>query len=319
MTLCQCGSSPFSRRFCSPASLGHQRLEASTADATMFYPDRVIERLDQQSQPISWPDGIREIMFIDPSIGDLKALLRGLPPSIETLILDPERDGVRQMTQALRHHRGVQAIHIVSHGGPGRSHSVERLACQSSGRRARRFAAALDAALAEDGDILIYGCNFGAGETGRLAVQTLARATGADVAASEDVTGNATLGGDWHLEVAEGDVTVQPLAALREGFTGVLQNDYSEYTPINIQVGVYTNTLTFQWELPTPTAGPCTTTISAWSTEQPERELPLSMAAEHSVQSKYVHRERGLHRRPGTGHHLRGPNKVAEHPGRSQS
>ena len=77
--------------------LGHQRLEASTADETVFYPDRVIERLDQQSQQTSWPDGIREVLFVDPAISDLKALLRGLPPSIETLILDPERDGVRQM------------------------------------------------------------------------------------------------------------------------------------------------------------------------------------------------------------------------------
>ena len=233
--------------------LGHQRLEASTADETVFYPDRVIERLDQQSQQISWPDGIREIMFVDPSIGDLKALLRGLPPSIETLILDPERDGVRQMIQVLRHRRDVQALHILSHGGPGTLKlGAGVLHASPLGARAREFAAALGTALAEDGDILIYGCNFGAGKTGRLAVQALARASGADVAASDDPTGNPLLGGDWHLEVTYGDVTVQPLAGLREGFTGVLQNDYSEYTPTNIRVGVYTNTLTFQWEIAHP-------------------------------------------------------------------
>ena len=192
-------------------------------------------------------------MFVDPSIGDLEALFRSLPPSIETLILDPERDGVRQMTQALRHRRGVRAIHILSHGGPGTlTLGAGALHASPLDARARELAAALDAALAEDGDILIYGCNFGAGKTGRLAVQALARASGADVAASDDLTGNPALGGDWDLEITEGDVTVQPLAALREGFTGVLQNDYSEYTPTNIRVGVYTNTLTFQWEIAHP-------------------------------------------------------------------
>ena len=233
--------------------LGHQRLEASTADETVFYPDRVIERLDQQSQQTSWPDGIREVLFVDPAISDLKALLRGLPPSIETLILDPERDGVRQIVHALRQRRGVQAIHILSHGGPGRlALGAGALHASPPDTPARELAATFGAALAEGGDLLIYGCNFGAGTTGRLAVQALARATGADVAASDDLTGNAALGGDWHLEVTEGDVTVQPLAALREGFTGVLQSDYSEYTPTNIRVGVYTNTLTFVWEIDHP-------------------------------------------------------------------
>ena len=233
--------------------LRHQRLDASTADETMFYPDRVIERLDQRSHQPALSGAIREIMFVDPSIGDLKALLRGLPPSIETLILDPERDGVRQMIQVLRHRHGVQAIHILSHGGPGTlTLGGHALHASPLGARAREFAAALGTALAEDGDILIYGCHFGAGKTGRLAVQALARVTGADVAASDDLTGNAALGGDWDLEVTYGDVAVQPLAALREGFAGVLQNDNSEYTPTNIRVGVYTNTLTFQWEIAHP-------------------------------------------------------------------
>ena len=116
--------------------------------------------------------------------------------------------------------------------------------------RAREFSAALGAALAKDGDILIYGCNFGAGETGRLAVQAFAGATGADIAASDDLTGNATLGGDWDLEVVEGDVSAGPVVALAEGFTGILQSDNSEYTPINIRVtAVFTNTLVFEWDI----------------------------------------------------------------------
>ena len=233
---------------------GRQRLGASTADEMPFSPFRSVEGLDQQNQQPALPTGIQEIMFVDSSIGSLEKMLRSLPPSIETFVFDPESDGLTRIIQAVRYRRGVQAIHILSHGGPGMiALGTGTLRANSPDARVREFAAALRAALTEDGDILIYGCNFGAGETGRLAVQALARATGADVAASDDPTGSPILGGDWHLEITEGDVTVQPLAALREGFAGILQSDHSEYTPINIQVySVYTNTLTFQWEIAHP-------------------------------------------------------------------
>ena len=256
--------------------VGHQCSEASTAtitaeaegvisspigsypdnariDGAVLYPNRVVEQLDQRSQLSSLTDDIHEVMFIDPSIGDLETLLRGLRPSIETLILDPARDGVRQMTQALRHRRGVQAIHILSHGRPGTlALGAGALHVNLLDARTREFAAVFGAALAEDGDILIYGCNFGAGRTGRLAVQALAHATGADVTASDDLTGNPALGGDWDLEVVEGDVSGGSAVALAESFARILQNDNSEYTPINIRVGVYTNTLTFVWDIAHP-------------------------------------------------------------------
>ena len=232
------------------ALLVHQRLEATPADETTLYSNRTVQ-LGQQSQQPSSPSDIREIAFIDSSIVDLDVLLRSLRPSIETITLKPERDGVRKIVQTLRHRRDVQAIHIVSHGGPGTlTLGAGALQVGSLDTRARELAPVLGAALAEDGDVLIYGCNFGAGKTGRLAVQALARATGADVAASDDLTGNPALDGDWDLEVTEGDVAVQPLAALREGFVGVLQSDYSEYMPTNIRVtSAFTNTLGFEWEI----------------------------------------------------------------------
>ena len=43
-----------------------------------------------------------------------------------------------------------------------------------------------------DADLLIYGCNFGQGEAGQEAMETLAELTGADIAASTDRTGHST-------------------------------------------------------------------------------------------------------------------------------
>jgi hypothetical protein len=62
------------------------------------------------------------------------------------------------------------------------------------------------AALAPKADILLYGCNIAAGEMGRQFVQLLNQLTGADVAASSNLTGSAALGGDWELEVTMGRV-----------------------------------------------------------------------------------------------------------------
>jgi Domain of unknown function (DUF4347)/Lipase (class 3) len=68
-------------------------------------------------------------------------------------------------------------------------------------------------ALTDSGDLLLYGCNVGAGATGQQFVETLAQMTGADVAASDDVTGGVAVGGDWVLESATGPIeSVVPIA-----------------------------------------------------------------------------------------------------------
>jgi len=60
--------------------------------------------------------------------------------------------------------------------------------------------------LHEQGDLLIYGCDVGAGAAGTRLVSTLAKATEADVAASSDLTGSN--GGDWDLETSLGVVAL---------------------------------------------------------------------------------------------------------------
>jgi len=60
--------------------------------------------------------------------------------------------------------------------------------------------------LTDSGDILLYGCDVAQGEIGQAFIEQLAQLTGADVAASTDLTGAAALGGDWVLEAQAGVV-----------------------------------------------------------------------------------------------------------------
>ena len=77
----------------------------------------------------------------------------------------------------------------------------------------RSALASISANLSAEADILVYGCDFGAGDAGARASAMLAALTGADVASSDDLTGAADLGGDWELEQAQGEIDVKALSA----------------------------------------------------------------------------------------------------------
>src|SRR5690606_23082901 len=64
--------------------------------------------------------------------------------------------------------------------------------------------AAIGQAMATGGDILLYGCDVAAGARGADFIGRLAAVTGADVAASDDVSGDTLAGGNWILESAVG-------------------------------------------------------------------------------------------------------------------
>lgn len=65
---------------------------------------------------------------------------------------------------------------------------------------------AIGSSLTETGDILLYGCNVAQGDVGVSFVNSLAQITGADVAASDDLSGGPGQIGDSVLEVTTGSV-----------------------------------------------------------------------------------------------------------------
>ena len=149
----------------------------------------------------------KEIVFIDSRVDNLSELLKQLDPNVEIHIIDANSDGVAQMAAVLATRSGIDTIHLISHGGSGFLNlgSTQLNGNSITGEHAAALAI-IGKALDEDGDILIYGCNFGEGQAGLAAAQNLALVTGADIAASEDLTGHEELGGDWDLEVHQGDI-----------------------------------------------------------------------------------------------------------------
>ncbi len=174
---------------------------------------------------LSAPSDRKEIVFIDTSVDDFQTLMDGIDPNAEVILLDPTRDGVEQIAEILGERSNIDAVHIISHGDSGELRLGTGLLNTTSmqGEYADELAT-INQALTEEADFLIYGCNFGEGESGGEAATLLAELTGADIAASSDLTGAENLGGDWELEVQTGSIESEVIVdeQAQENFVGVL-------------------------------------------------------------------------------------------------
>ena len=151
----------------------------------------------------------RELLIVGAGIADSRTLLDGLARDgrdIEVLELDPAQDGLDQIGAALAGRDDLAAIHILSHGASGELQlGADTLDAATLAARAGEIGRWGDA-LRAGGDILLYGCDVAAGDAGAAFVRQLAALTGADVAASDDLTGDSALQGDWTLEFATGQI-----------------------------------------------------------------------------------------------------------------
>jgi len=157
----------------------------------------------------------QELLFIDSGVENYQALVDDIQNtsdpsrSITVVILDPTRDGVQQISETLAGYSDLDSIHIVSHGSEGSVELGDSTLSSSTLAGYEDELAQWRTALSEDADLLFYGCDIAGNAGGESLVHAIAQLTGADVAASNDLTGAEALGGDWDLEFIAGDVDSQ--------------------------------------------------------------------------------------------------------------
>ena len=173
-----------------------------------------------------------QLFIVDSGIAGYEELVAGIHRSLsgqgnliaEVIVLDANRDGVQQLSEQLKGREGLQAIHILSHGSSG-SLRLGKTQLNSATLEGRQHEVSQwNQSLAVGGDILLYGCNVADGSIGVSFIERFAAISGADIAASTDLTGAADLGGDWRLEYATGIIDIAPLSGedSRASFAGVL-------------------------------------------------------------------------------------------------
>ena len=119
---------------------------------------------------------------------------------------DSEGGGLAQINLALVAHKQWQTIHACLHSAARVVRIGDPTLDFGSLRDHAVALRAIGANLVRGGDILLFGRDVAQGSARAKFIAALALATGADVAASIDLTGAASRGGDWLLEAGTGPV-----------------------------------------------------------------------------------------------------------------
>jgi len=146
-----------------------------------------------------------EVVFISSSVMRTEEIVDDLPHHTDIVYLVDDTKGLWEITDYLSYQNDIDAIRIISHGNAG--HIVlngELIDAEYIARR-HEWVESWGGALSEDADIMLYGCNVAATAEGRALVQQISDLTGADVAASTDMTGGT---GNWDLEFQTGNIEV---------------------------------------------------------------------------------------------------------------
>lgn len=186
------------------------------------------------ASPLPAAGGATQVLLVDAGIDNYQSLIAGLGANVEVHVLQAG-DWATQIEAVLANRDGdVSAIHLVSHGGTGHltigGETIDAASLDYYGS----VWSAMRQALTADGDLLVYGCDVAAGDAGRAFADALAQRTGADVAASEDLSGVASLGGDWELEWRVGVINAQALYGDdASGYDGILADGWVQDTEVS--------------------------------------------------------------------------------------
>lgn len=166
-------------------------------EAASHYGDgRLSRSLILDDRPLISPgDGM--LVAIAPDIEALPMLETGVLEGAKVLVLDPQRDSIAQITEAIGESR-ISSLHLVGHGVPGSIPLGGTVLSLANIEQYRQQ-------LLEWGvsEILVYGCNVAAEPK---FMQVLHQLTGANIAASTKKVGNAAKGGSWELETVIGEI-----------------------------------------------------------------------------------------------------------------
>jgi hypothetical protein len=231
-----------------------------------------------------------ELVFIDAGAPNYQQLVDDLTRAvdqgrnIEIVVLDSDRDGIEQITEALNRYRNLDAVHVISHGDDSSLQLGNRQLDQNTLRRNAHVIQSWSDAFNEDADLLLYGCDLAGGAKGQALIDALATLTGADVAASEDRTGSEALGGDWELEYQAGNIETQVAFSpeARSDWQGVLNLAEDDFS-----TGDYTGGT--NWSAPWQETGDTANAINV--VEKAPGDWRLLLQGDNSVENYWVSRQ----------------------------
>ncbi|MEM8603798.1 MAG: DUF4347 domain-containing protein, partial [Cyanobacteria bacterium P01_H01_bin.121] len=153
-------------------------------------------------------------VFIDATVADYETFLYGGEPGTTSVVVTPEEDGIAKITNTLQGVTDVDALHILSEGNQGNFWLGETFISHDNVEQYRADFESWGHSLTTSADLFIYACFVALGLEGEALAQAMSDFTGADVAASTNLTGSSAIGGDWALETNIG--TIESNLAFRQ-------------------------------------------------------------------------------------------------------
>ncbi|MGB2131111.1 MAG: DUF4347 domain-containing protein, partial [Marinobacterium sp.] len=201
------------------------------------------------------PTATRHVIFIDASLPDYQTLIDGLSETTDVVQVTPDQDGFQVIAEWAQTHSGYRAMHIVGHGSEGAQQLGNATLSHETLETYQAELSQIGKALTEGGDILLYGCNVAVNQTGVDFIGKLAQVTGADIAASDDLTGSQELGGNWILEKEIGQIEHSDQS------NAVISQLKKESLLLSPSIGTITFGSTAQWSSEAVVANPSKTDI----------------------------------------------------------
>ena len=129
------------------------------------------------------------LIFIDQNVPNSQLLIDALPPDSQYFLLDDKQDGIQQIADILQGWQNLDSIQIFSHGASGTLTLGSSVINNQNLKNYQQQLEQIGKSLSSNGDLLLYGCDVAQGNNGQVFINSLAQLTGADVAASNDLTG----------------------------------------------------------------------------------------------------------------------------------
>lgn len=207
---------------------------ASVASASVEPVDDSDDTTAQADIVFSDDHAITTLVFVDTRVDNYEVLVNDIQErvdasSVAIIYLDSGSDGLAQISEYLAGFTGISAIHVISHGVAGNLQLGNQVLNETNLAQFKGQLAGWQTGLTPDADILLYGCELAANQSGLNLLQQLSDFTGADVAASNDLTGNSRADADWELEARVGQVEARSLFEAQEEpmkWQGVLADLY---------------------------------------------------------------------------------------------
>ena len=178
------------------------------------------------------------VLVVDSAVPDIDVILEDAGKRARVRIVRPDEDALAVIDAELSG-GPVSALHLVAHGAPGHlalgRHGIDANAVLERSALTAGWAHVLAGA-----DILIYGCETGAGPEGARLLDAFARVTGASVFAASGKVGQTGFGPNWDLDAASTDAGDRPphlfTEKMRAAYAGTLvdvtfsmsKTDYAE-------------------------------------------------------------------------------------------